>query len=293
MRKSLTDDQVRAIRQGSPVAGVDPGNAVRIRQRKLYASVPDEPLTVNGYHTGDAIAFLGRFSPGQLAGVATSPPYNKAFRGRSGKSNWGSSKLFAGEYANRVDELPHDAYVEWQRQFLDAALRAVGDDGVVLYNTAPLHAKLGVDLRHEIIDGFPLRQLIIWDRGSSNNQGGVRPSLLPPSYELVYLLAGQEWRLPERHLSDFRKWGAVWRIPPERNPHPAPFPLALAERMCMLADGPVADPFAGSGTVGVACARLGLPYYLSDADTSGEYRQMFEERTQKPKVKTDPRPRPK
>ena len=61
-----------------------------------------------------------------------------------------------------------------------------------------------------------------------------------------------------------RAWGAVWNVPPERNPHEAPFPLELARRMVMLVPGAVLDPFAGSGTVGIAALAQGKKYYLVD-----------------------------
>lgn len=74
-----------------------------------------------------------------------------------------------------------------------------------------------------------------------------------------------------------RKWGDVWNIRFEMgNPHPAPFPLELAERMVKTIDGPVLDPFAGSGTIGIAAAQLGYPYYLNDI--SPAYQSAFAQR---------------
>ena len=149
--------------------------------------------------------------------------------------------------------------------------------GVVLYNIGRTIRNLGEDRRQRIVDGFPVRQTIIWNRGSSNNQGGRRPSILPPIYELIYIIAGRDWRLPQRYLPEFRKWGDVWRIVFETgNPHPAPFPLELAIRMAKLIDGHLADPFAGSGTMGLAAMDIGVPYTLNDI--SPEYKKMFENR---------------
>ena len=50
--------------------------------------------------------------------------------------------------------------------------------------------------------------------------------------------------------------GDLWRIPREKNPHPASFPLELVARAlsCTIASGAVIDPFAGSGTTGKACS---------------------------------------
>ena len=97
---------------------------------------------------------------------------------------------------------------------------------------------------------------------------------------MIYVIAGQNWRLPVKHLKEMRYWGDVWSIPFEtRNPHPAPFPVALAERMVKTADGVVMDPFAGSGTVGVAAERLGYDYHL--CDISAEYKELFLQRMDK------------
>lgn len=39
--------------------------------------------------------------------------------------------------------------------------------------------------------------------------------------------------------------------------HPTEKPVSLMERVCQWTDGTILDPFMGSGTTGVACARLG------------------------------------
>ena len=256
-------------------------NVDNIRKRVVRNRVSDMPEP-DEYYVMDAAEFLECFPSGSLSGVVTSPPYNKAFKGRGknanrARTNWVNSKLMLGDYGEYDDNLPEAEYVAWQRRFLEAALRAVGDDGVVLYNMGRRIKNLREDRRQSIVDRFPLRQTIIWDRGSSNNMGGVRPTILPPKYELIYVIADNKWRPPEKYLSEFRKWGDVWRIPFEvNNPHPAPFPVVLAERMVKLVGGAVADPFAGSGTVGVAAERVGCAYYLNDMHEP--YREMFLER---------------
>jgi DNA modification methylase len=58
----------------------------------------------------------------------------------------------------------------------------------------------------------------------------------------------------------------VWEINPVRSPvHPAPFPLELAQhvvRYYSIQGDMVLDPFAGVGTVGIACLGLERRYYL-------------------------------
>lgn len=230
------------------------------------------------YLIGDALGFLRKMQGQGLKGVATSPPYNKAFKGRgkSGHSNW-NSKLMSEGYAHYDDNMPEEDYIAWQRAIIQASLDCVGRRGVLVYNIGRKIKNLHEDWRERIVEGFPVRQVVIWNRGSTHNQGGKRPSILPPIYELIYVIAGKKWRLPRKHLAEFQEWGDVWRINPERkNPHPAPFPMEIATRMAKLIDGPLADPFAGSGTMGLAALSLGLAYKLNDL--SPEYRDMFNKR---------------
>lgn len=54
--------------------------------------------------------------------------------------------------------------------------------------------------------------------------------------------------------------------PQHQNYHPTVKPLKLMEYLCKLTKTPtggiVLDPFAGSGTTGMACVRTGRPYIL-------------------------------
>ena len=141
----------------------------------------------------------------------------------------------------------------------------------------PIHRNLRVDMQHDILKGFPLRQTLIWNRGSSAIV--YQNSICPPTYATVNLIAGRRWKLRGDAYKASRRWGAVWHIPPETgaNPHPAPFPVALAERMVIAGNGgAVADPYAGSGTTGIAAHRLGVPFYLGDLATA--YEQQFYDR---------------
>jgi site-specific DNA-methyltransferase (adenine-specific) len=75
---------------------------------------------------------------------------------------------------------------------------------------------------------------------------------------------------------------SVWDIPPEsakRVGHPAPFPVALAERVIQLysyVGDVILDPFIGSGTTAVAALRTAR-YYVG-FDISAEYCLLAEQR---------------
>ena len=234
------------------------------------------------YSVEDAERYLSMFPDGFFSGIATSPPYNKKFNKRTlrpNASNWQSSEIMGHGYDSYSDNMPEDEYIEWQRRFLSEAVRTTGEDGVVMYNIGRRIHDLKEDRRSAIVEGFYVRQTIIWNRGSTNNQGGSRPTIFPPIYELVYVIAGPKWKLPEKHVAEMRHWGDVWHIPFEiGTEHPAPFPLALAVRMAKTCGDRICDPFAGSGTLGVAGELLGCEWRLNDI--SEKYKEMFEKRMQ-------------
>jgi len=101
--------------------------------------------------------------------------------------------------------------------------------------------------RSDIVQGFPVRQIIIWKRAGGIN---FNPGYFLPNYEVIYLIAKPNFRLAAKANAV----GAVWEIKQEgNNPHPAPFPVELAFR-CInsVRAGPVLDPFMGSGTTAIA-----------------------------------------
>ncbi|MCY4234685.1 MAG: hypothetical protein OXE59_13225 [Bacteroidetes bacterium] len=154
---------------------------------------------INTYSVGDAVDFLKQIKGMGVRGITTFPPYSKAFNGRGKKpgSNWKNSELMSDNYSHFEDNLPEIEYIDWQREMISVALECVGDNGVVLYNIGRKIKNLFEDRRNKIIDGFPVGQTVIWNRGSSHNQGGKRPTILPPIYELIYVIAGDKWSCQE------------------------------------------------------------------------------------------------
>ena len=288
MEKRFNPTQIRAIRfdlRPERAIAADYGVAQRvinaIRRRKTYQDVPDHPdILPNEYYVGDGLELMGRLPAGSVKGVITSPPYNKGILAKSGTSHWGNYDELVAGYADYDDARSKVDYILWQRQFLRAALRLVGKDGAVFYQTKYQEQNRLCDYRAGIMDGFPVRQVIIWDKGGSYNAAGYEPTILAPCYEVIFIVAGDDWVVPKGQArNEARKWQNLWSIKPEGKDttgHPASFPVELARRCALLAGGPVLDPFAGSGTVGIAAERLGIPYYLFDI--SREYQTLFYER---------------
>ena len=209
--------------------------------------------------------------------AVTSPPYNIKNStgnglkdGRGGK--WPNAALQGG-YDGHGDAMPHDKYVAWQRQCLAEMLRLVQPDGAVFYNHKwRVQGGLWQRLADEITDGFPVRQIVIWQRAGGFNHN---PGYFLPSYEVIYFLAKSR---KTRLTSESRGLTDVWRIPQGAgNPHPAPFPVELAAR-CIEAvgSGPVLDPFMGSGTTAIAAEQLGVEWV--GIEKSEEYVAMARQR---------------
>lgn len=192
----------------------------------------------------------------------TSPPYNLSGEGtrehsfsHGGKRNATAAgshfSSLAGGYETERDDLPHGQYVAEQRALLRACWQALAPDGAIYYVHKPRVGGRAVWLPLELVpDDLPVRQVIVWDRGSGFNR---QLTYFVPRYEWVLLVARDGFRLNTRSIDD------VWRIAPDiGNEHPAPFPLGLPMRAIDSCDaGLVVDPFAGSGTTLVAAKACG------------------------------------
>ncbi len=229
----------------------------------------------NSIICGDAVETMRRFPSKSVNLIVTSPPYNLKNStgngmkdGRGGK--WERAALMNG-YKMHDDNMPYDEYCKWQRACLRQMMRLLTDDGAIFYNHKwRVQGGLLQD-RHEIVKGFPVRQIIIWRR-----KGGINfnPGYFLPTYEVIYVIAKQGFRLAQ----GANKYGDVWEIGQEmNNPHPAPFPVELIDRIISSTTAQtILDPFAGSGTTGVAASNNGRDYIL--IDNCEEYCQMAKKR---------------
>lgn len=208
-------------------------------------------------HRGDAIEFMNRMPAASIGCIVTSPPYNlKNSTGNGMKAGtktgkWKNNPLQNG-YTDHNDTMPHPEYVAWQRKCLVAMMRVLKDDGVIFYNHKwRVQAGLLQD-RHDIVAGFPVRQIIIWRRKGGFN---FNATYFLPTYEVIYMICKPDFKLAPKANA----MGDVWEIPQEKqNPHPAPFPVELAQR-CISATtaGIVLDPFMGSGQTAIAAEAEG------------------------------------
>jgi modification methylase len=226
-------------------------------------------------HCGDGIELMNKMPAESVGLCVTSPPYNIRNStgnglkdGRGGK--WRNAALLSG-YTEHDDDMPHDKYVEWQRKALIAMMQILRNDGAIFYNHKwRVQGGLLQD-RADIVEGFPVRQIIIWQRDGGIN---FNPGYFLPTYEVIYLICKPDFKLAPKANAQ----GDVWRIPQENNnPHPAPFPVELVRRCIESTTAQiVCDPFIGSGTTAIAAEAAGRQWI--GMDISKDYCKLAWER---------------
>lgn len=200
-------------------------------------------------HYGDCVELMKLLPSESIDLIVTSPPYNMKEFDHNPSWQKGDSR-FTG-YSEYHDDLDPTTYVEWQRECLEGMLRVISDDGAIFYNHKWRIQKGLLDDKSDITKGFPVRQIIIWNKRGSIN---LSNTFFLPNYEVIYLIAKPGFRLSK----GANVVGCVWEMTEERNnPHPAPFPAKLAAKCIGATDADVVlDPFMGSGSTAIAATFL-------------------------------------
>ena len=202
------------------------------------------------YH-GDALEVLAELDTDSIDVVVTDPPYV------IGAVSAGNLASKSGGWADMMNSAHW--FTSWYRE----VERLLIEDGAfwsfLNWRTLPVVMRAATDAR------LPITSLLVWDKewiGPGGSQG------LRPSYELVALMARPEFSIPDRSTPD------IWRCKTgghKPSGHPAEKPVRLVERIISAGgsgpdDGPVLDPFAGSGTTLLAARQLGIPSIGIEAD---------------------------
>lgn len=251
--------------------------------QEVVRHVPDEPLVL-----GDS-RDMRDLKDGSVALVVTSPPY---FAGKAYESIDSEDPRVPASYVE---------YVAMLRDVFAECVRVLEPGGRIAVNVANLGRKpyrsLSADVIRILQDdlGLLIRGEVVWvkARGAGGNcaWGSYRnpknPVLRDVTERVVVAAKGRFDRAlttVERRAQGLPHASTltgdefldatldVWEMPPEsasRVEHPAPFPVALPQRLIELytyADDLVLDPFLGSGTTAVAAVRSGRRYAGYDLD---------------------------
>lgn len=227
------------------------------------------------YH-GDACELLPRIvRAGSVALIFADPPYFLS----NGGVTCHAGRMVAVD-KGRWDRLESIAQMhEFNHSWLSACRAALGPDGTIwVSGTRHVIYSVGFAMQEA---GFKLLNDITWEKPNP-----------PPNLSCRYFTHATEtllWAAREkksRHKFNYqamraaaggRQMKSVWRLPAptraekELGAHPTQKPLALLERVIAASSDPadlVLDPFAGSGTTGIAAAGLGRRFVGIDTDDS-------------------------
>ena len=224
---------------------------------------------------GDSLKVLKEIPDESIDLAITSPPYNLKNStgngmkdGRGGK--WSSAALLNG-YATYGDDMPHDEYALWQREIITEVLRILKPDGAFFYNHKWRVQGGLIQDRQDIVQGFPVRQILIWQRAGGFN---FNPGYFLPTYEVIYMITKPKFKL----VPKANGVGDIWKFPQEmNNKHPAPFPVALIDRIINSTTAQtIIDPFMGSGTVALSAKKANRNFI--GIDVAQEYCDLAKER---------------
>jgi modification methylase len=239
------------------------------------------PLVVDQLIVGDARQ-MDAVADDSVALVVTSPPY---FAGKAYENALGQGHVPA-TYLDYLQQL-RDVFAE--------CVRVLEPGGRIAVNVANLgrrpYRSLAADVTTILQDDLRLlmRGEVLWikQRGAAGNcawgsfQRPANPVLRDLSERVIIASKGRFDRaIDAKHRAklglpsistmtrdEFMEATVdIWEIPPEsasRVGHPAPFPIALPERLIHMNtyEGDlVLDPFVGSGTTAVAALRTGRHY---------------------------------
>ncbi|NTI49006.1 site-specific DNA-methyltransferase [Agrobacterium rhizogenes] len=232
-------------------------------------------------YNGDCAEILPTLPDASVNLIVTSPPYNigKAYERRA-----------------RLDD-----YVAFQRSVITDCHRVLRANGSICWQVGnyvddgeivPIDS-LVIPIFREL--GMKIRSRIIWTFGHgmhcTRRLSGRHETVVWATISDDYLFDLDAIRVPQkypqkRHYKGPKKGelsgnplgknpGDVWEISnvknrhPEKTAHPCQFPEELVQRLVLSLTAPgeiVLDPFAGSGTVGKVCSRLGRPSILIERD---------------------------
>jgi len=174
------------------------------------------------------------------------------------------------------DDMSLDEYLDLIRQVAKEVYRVLVPGGRYLVNIANLGRKPYIPLHsffygvHAELDFLPMGE-IIWQKGKGASGScawgswmSAKAPRLRDLHEYILVFAKQNYSRPDKGESDVERDEfmaatlSIWEIPPEsakRVGYPAPFPIALAERVIRLYSykgDVVMDPFVGSGSTCIA-----------------------------------------
>ncbi len=224
-------------------------------------------LKLNDIYCGDCLVVMKEIDDNSIDLIITSPPYNLG-----NNHHTGDNKIETYE-----DNMLEQDYQNWQIMVLNESYRILKDDGSVFYNHKN-RIKKGIQITpYEWILKTKLlvKQEIIWQNGSQNFD---KIRFYPMTERIYWLAKNPKTKLYNEinHHDFFTR--TEWKPVQTKGIHKRAFPVEMVEDIlrCFKDSKIILDPFAGSGTTGVACKNLNKNFILIEKEE--KYFELMKER---------------
>ena len=203
--------------------------------------------------------------------VVTSPPYNQDIQSFKPSGMQKESPNFVNRMASAyMDTKDEDEYRQEQLALLLELAHHMESNASIFYNHKIRYRDKHIisPLEWLLELPFPIRQEIIWNRGSSITMNARM--LIPADERIYWIRTGEDFTFHDD--TEIKSWSTVWDIS-ARNEYQvsAPFPNELPNRCIRMASNPgelVIDPYLGSGTTMAVAEQLGRRCYGMEINPS-------------------------
>lgn len=245
----------------------------RDKEREAFAeqsSQAQPSLTHHVFHADN----IKKIAPESIDLICTDPPYNIS-RNRTVEFD---DRKDMTSYFGEWDDISHQEFLsllyKWSQEFY----RVIRRGGSIYVFCAERYIS---HFRERLMGaGFSFKNVLVWHF--------TNPKPKPDKTSWVascdYILFAMKGKANTFNWTAHNEMHNLLQSPicmgNERTAHPTQKPLAIVERLVKVSSNPgdiVLDPFAGSGTVGVACQNMNRNFILVEKEL--EYIEIIETRT--------------
>lgn len=224
------------------------------------------PYETGKVYQGDCLELMKAIPSGSVPMIWTDPPYGHANQDGDLQESRVGVKGARQRQVRPIAQDKPERYAPLLMGFLSESSRVLCHDCCCCCcagggGPSPAFASLAL----WIDDALSFFHAVIWDKSQAGDGLGWR---YRRNYEFVMVGHGKQGKL--RWNPDAKASANVVRLaPPRMRSHPNEKPVELVRHFLRLHTKPgdlVLDPFAGSGTTGVACAQMGREFLGFELD---------------------------